>query len=135
LAVYRDWDYARDHSRANSPHYMEVTSAARVRAWRLPTGEDKTCGQPFDVPGLDSVQAVLHELLLAPDGTLHRWKFQNGVAQVDAPFLDHVVNVDQGGATCAVRDDGTVWCWGLNGFGEVGDGTREEREAPTLVRR
>jgi hypothetical protein len=139
FSVYRDWDYARDHDGPHTPHYMEVTSAGRVRAWRLPGRDDETCGQPFDIPGLEEVRAVVSSalspgLLLRPDGTLHRWTFRSGVARVEAPFLDHVVDIDRDG-TCAVRDDGTVWCWGPNDFGQVGDGTREEREAPTLVRR
>jgi hypothetical protein len=136
LTAARNWD----HAPASSAHYMEVTSAARVRAWRLPTEDDETCGQPFDVPGLAPARAVVGPslsfpgLLLGPDGTLRRWTLQDGVAQVRAPILDHVVDIDQAG-TCAVRDDGTLWCWGGNDFGEVGDGTREERENPTLVRR
>jgi hypothetical protein len=36
--------------------------------------------------------------------------------------------------TCAVADDGKVWCWGGNEFGELGDGTRTNRGNPVLVR-
>src|SRR5258706_15281748 len=28
-----------------------------------------------------------------------------------------------GDQSCAVRDDGTAWCWGRNDFGQLGDGT------------
>lgn len=32
---------------------------------------------------------------------------------------------------CAIaRDDGAVWCWGLNAAGELGDGTTEDRADP-----
>jgi alpha-tubulin suppressor-like RCC1 family protein len=33
----------------------------------------------------------------------------------------------------ALRSDGTVWAWGGNGFGEVGDGTTINRTAPVQV--
>ena len=28
-----------------------------------------------------------------------------------------------GGATCARKQDGTLWCWGPSDLGELGDGT------------
>ncbi|MCJ0762398.1 RCC1 domain-containing protein [Variovorax terrae] len=34
---------------------------------------------------------------------------------------------------CALKNDGTVACWGLNGFGQVGDGTQTNRTTPTVV--
>lgn len=36
--------------------------------------------------------------------------------------------------TCAVVDDGKVWCWGGGPYGELGDGAQEERARPVLVR-
>ena len=32
--------------------------------------------------------------------------------------------------TCATRTDGTLWCWGYNGFGALGDGTTTDRTTP-----
>src|SRR5262245_52603829 len=31
------------------------------------------------------------------------------------------------GSTCAIAEDGTLWCWGSNEFGQLGDGTRTSR--------
>lgn len=36
--------------------------------------------------------------------------------------------------TCAVTDDGKVWCWGKGPRGELGDGTMEDRGVPVPVR-
>ena len=39
-----------------------------------------------------------------------------------------------GGAhTCARRGDGTRWCWGANGSGQLGDGTTVNRSVPTQL--
>ena len=35
--------------------------------------------------------------------------------------------------TCAMQADGTVRCWGWNGYGQLGDGTTTDRNIPTLV--
>jgi alpha-tubulin suppressor-like RCC1 family protein len=35
--------------------------------------------------------------------------------------------------TCARKFDGTVWCWGFNGDGELGDGTTVDRALPVQV--
>ena len=34
------------------------------------------------------------------------------------------------GFSCARENDGTLWCWGLNNFGQLGDGTTTERHLP-----
>jgi alpha-tubulin suppressor-like RCC1 family protein len=36
---------------------------------------------------------------------------------------------------CARRADATVWCWGSNEFGQLGDGTTTDRVAPVQARR
>ncbi len=45
------------------------------------------------------------------------------VVAVDAEYL-HV---------CALRSDHTVWCWGYNFYGQLGDGTTTNRSVPTQV--
>lgn len=38
-----------------------------------------------------------------------------------------------GGYTCGTRSDDTGWCWGWNTAGQLGDGTKTQRPAPTQV--
>jgi alpha-tubulin suppressor-like RCC1 family protein len=33
----------------------------------------------------------------------------------------------------AVKDDGTLWAWGRNNFGQLGDGTTENRNVPVQI--
>lgn len=35
--------------------------------------------------------------------------------------------------TCAKKTDGSIWCWGWNKYGQVGDGTLKDRKSPTRV--
>lgn len=48
----------------------------------------------------------------------------------DVPCVPAVVEVS---GTCARKADGTLWCWGHNKGGQVGDGTAEERISPVQV--
>ena len=46
--------------------------------------------------------------------------------------IDYTKPISAGGLhTCAVRDDGSVACWGENGNGQLGDGTTTNRDSPT----
>jgi alpha-tubulin suppressor-like RCC1 family protein len=47
-------------------------------------------------------------------------------AQVEASIVWHAYS-------CAVRTDGTAWCWGYNQNGELGQGDRKKRKVPAQV--
>ena len=45
-----------------------------------------------------------------------------------------MASVATGGShTCAVKTDGSLWCWGLNLYGEVGDGSGMNQNAPVQI--
>lgn len=49
--------------------------------------------------------------------------------------IDNAIALAFGAAhSCVLRDDGTVWCWGYNAFGQLGDGTVFDRPVPTKVK-
>ena len=43
------------------------------------------------------------------------------------------LNISAGDHTCAILDDDSVSCWGLNDYGQLGDGTNANRNTPTNV--
>ena len=50
------------------------------------------------------------------------------------PGVDHVVSVGAGAYhTCAIRDDGTTWCWGSGGSGQLGQPGLWDPQPPTQV--
>jgi cysteine-rich repeat protein len=48
--------------------------------------------------------------------------------------LTAAVEVDSGEfSTCARDEDNAVWCWGKNNYGQLGDGTTDQRNTPVHV--
>jgi len=48
--------------------------------------------------------------------------------------LFNALSVSSGGEhTCAVKNDGSAWCWGRNNVGQLGDGSTADRHLPTVV--
>ncbi len=53
---------------------------------------------------------------------------------VVGPLNGNTAQVDVGdGHSCATHTNGTVWCWGNNPFGQLGDGTTIDRSEPVQV--
>ena len=49
-------------------------------------------------------------------------------------FMENVASFSRGdGHNMAIRTDGTLWGWGGNWYGQLGDGTTTSRQAPVLI--
>ncbi len=84
---------------------------------------------------------------LIKDGTVQCWG-SNAYGQLGAgpnvnvdatrpqpvPGLANVAQLSVGDTfVCALIDSGTVSCWGMNSYGELGDGTRDGHATPNPV--
>jgi alpha-tubulin suppressor-like RCC1 family protein len=55
-------------------------------------------------------------------------------APVQTTALANIIAITAGGGhTCAVRQDGTAWCWGLNGHGQLGNNSTTDSLVPVQV--
>src|ERR1041384_3913153 len=114
---------------------------------------------PVQVVGLSSIVAINlggnHSLALKSDGTVWAWGLnccgqlgdgttseQHAPVQVVGP--SNVVAIAAGGRqddscneeghSIALKSDGTMWAWGLNNNGQLGDGTTTCRSVPVQVK-
>ncbi|MBP3965612.1 stalk domain-containing protein [Paenibacillus lignilyticus] len=104
--------------------------------------------EPMSEKGWSSIAVgVSHSLGIKKDGTVWQWGDTttyrgtevgetnlSSLVPVKVPGLTGVIAVT-GGQThsLALRDDGTVWAWGGNHDGELGDGTDKSRALPAQV--
>jgi len=95
---------------------------------------------PKKVPGLSGVVAIAAGLAMKADGTVwvkwywdpieKRWGTPEKV-----PGLSGVVAITAGWPhAVALKRDGTVWAWGENRYGQLGDGSTLDRNTPVQVR-
>ncbi|OPY30561.1 MAG: Regulator of chromosome condensation (RCC1) repeat protein [Methanocella sp. PtaU1.Bin125] len=116
----------------------------------LGIGTEETTMGIVQVIGLDNIVAISagtdHVLALKGDGTVWAWgnnrygEIGNGNVSHSQPYpvmVDGLANITCISAgyrvSMAVTRDGTLWAWGTNDNGELGDGTNVHKSRPVRV--
>lgn len=115
-------------------------------AWRINSGRVE------QVAGLTGVTAMVSDRSSAYALTSDGFVWTRGGNQCDqldgGSCADHhhgpikVMNLERvhrletngNGSFYALTQDGTVWAWGANHFGQLGDGTTDARDSPVMVK-
>lgn len=141
----RAWGYALMGRLGNN------NTGSAVRSWRNPVTVLQVGGTPL--AGVTQIDAGEdHAIALKSDGTTWIWGSgqagrlgdgqRNSMAYVAQRLNDssgaaigNGVQVSAGSDhSLLVRADGTVYAWGLNTYGQLGDGSTTERDWATLVK-
>jgi len=132
---------------------VSLRSDGTVWAWGvgyLGDGAESNHSTPIQVPGLRDVIAVAggdqHSVILKSDGTVWAWGSNVAGQLGDGTMTDRVspalvqgltgvvsIAAGQWGHTLVAKADGSVWAWGPNSEGQLGDGTTENRLTPVQV--
>ncbi|MHA7963918.1 stalk domain-containing protein [Paenibacillus sp. CAU 1782] len=122
-----------------------IKSDGTVWAWGSLLGT-----KPLQLTAFDDIKSISvgygHLVALKKDGTVWQRDYdlpsvRNGVSQsLGTPTLTQIKGISDvvaiaagGGTTHVLRSDGSVWGWGYNGEGEIGDGTTFDRPNPVKI--
>jgi alpha-tubulin suppressor-like RCC1 family protein/fibronectin type 3 domain-containing protein len=139
-----------------SGHSIALKDDGTVWVWgdntygQLGDGTNNSTNLPKLLLTIHEIKAVAagesHSLALKTDGTVWAWGQNSQLYQLgDGTVIDRNTPVQVTGLyhvkgiaaarshSIALKEDGTVWVWGMNSLGQLGDGTDISRSTPVKV--
>ncbi len=137
---------------AGSSHALALRRDGKVFIWGNHLGIEFQENSPKEVKGLENVKAISagngHSLALKEDGSVWIWggnsygqlgngSKKNSLVPIKVENLPKIKKISAGG-TCpysiALDEEGNVWVWGCNNFGQLGDGSKEDLLSPKKLK-
>ena len=146
---------------AGAYHSLAVTADGSVWAWgnngsgQLGNGSYNDSNTPVQVSGLTGVVAIAagyyHSLALKSDGSVWAWGYNSYYQLGDGTYTTRYTPVQVKGPggtgtlggvvaiaagtyhSLALKSDGSVWAWGYNSSGQLGNGTTNYSFTPVQV--
>ena len=138
-------------------HTVALKSDGTLWTWggntygQLGDGSNTGRNTPARVPGGDHTWIAIaagghHTVALKSDATLWAWGWnlygqlgdgsntdRNTPVQVSGGGNNWIAIAAEGAHTVALKSDGTLWAWGWNFYGQIGDGSNTDRNTPVEV--
>jgi alpha-tubulin suppressor-like RCC1 family protein len=128
-------------------NFSKTTSTYDVRCVRSVKSEGNGSSNGYVPSNVASVSTgATHDCIIKTDSSLWCWgeNDQGGLGTGDTADSGVIVETSAGGTgwakvsagelmTCAIKTDGTLWCWGDNSNGSLGVGDTTDRLNPTQV--
>lgn len=124
---------------------IEKSKSLKAKAWKSDTPESGVGRGDYHITGAITLGGNF-SLALKADGTVWSWgnnaSGQLGLGSTGGTYTTPTqitsasgfVSISAGTShVLAIKNDGTVWAWGLNTNGQLGDGTTTTRTSPVQV--
>ncbi|MCL2796980.1 MAG: Ig-like domain-containing protein, partial [Firmicutes bacterium] len=154
IGIDHDWDFVT----AGNSYSLAIKSDGSLWAWGLndfgQLGDGTTTNRNIPVQigvdyDWDSVTAgAEHSLAIKKDGSLWAWGYnyygqlgdgtttnRSAPVQIGRDYVWDFVTAGGFDCTLAIKKDGSLWAWGNNYYGQLGDGTTTNRSAPVQIGR
>jgi alpha-tubulin suppressor-like RCC1 family protein len=142
---------------ANADHTCALTSVGTIYCWggngygQLGNGTNMQSSYPTavaaDVTFVSMSTGANHTCALTTTGTIYCWGYNSdgqlgtgntvnstNPTAVSMPVGVIVASIDAGGNyTCALTTAGTIYCWGGNSYGQLGNGTTSSSSTPSAL--
>lgn len=129
--IFVDYQILQGASASSSDHTLPSTGTLTIPAGALQASLNFSINNDFEIEG---TEAFTLALIGTSHGQLATFNTKN-IFIVDDDLPNETVIQMAAGIDhyCMVMNTGSLYCWGVNSFGQIGDGTSDDRKKPVQI--